>query len=53
MGEREGEGERRDPVVGAGAVRKAWRQPTIEVIPMHETEASFSGHGADGTLDYS
>ena len=53
MGEIEGEGERRDPGLGDGAVRKAWRQPTIEVIPLHETELTTSGHGADGVVDYS
>lgn len=49
MGETDGNGERRVD----GPVRKEWRLPTIEVIPMRETEASFSGTGADGVLDYS
>jgi hypothetical protein len=47
MGEVEAEG------VGDGAPRKAWSPPTFEVVPMHDTEATFSGSGADGVLDYS
>lgn len=45
------DGETDEPV--PAAPRKAWTAPTIEVVPMDDTEATFMGHGADGTLDYS
>jgi len=46
-----GEVERED--AGDRVSRKEWRPPTLEVLPMHETEVTFRGTGADGALDYS
>jgi hypothetical protein len=45
------DGERDQPVVVAP--RKAWTAPTIEVVPMDDTEGTFMGHGADGSEQYS
>jgi hypothetical protein len=47
----ENDGDRDEP--GSAAPRKTWMPPTLEVVPMDDTEATLRGNGADSLADYS